>query len=227
MRGKLVLIDGIDGSGKSTVMQEIIDHLNIVGKKIFDIRDYGRANNKIPEFSDIPDYDIYISSEPSYGKIGREIKEELLKPKRNYSGYTISNAFALDREILYKKLIIPALDAGKTVIQEKGITTTFIYQPVQMRIPLSSLMNLPGNKLAMKYAPNLVIILDIEPEVAAMRINNQDLIFDELTFKRKIAFRYKEEWFQKMFKVKYLNVNPPKTEEQIKNELASVLNSVL
>jgi thymidylate kinase len=236
MKGNLILIDGLDGSGKSTAMQTIRAIQEAKGKKVLDLREYAKEFLRIPEYRDVSNYDVYLSSEPTYCKFGRAIKEELINAKDSmrYSGISISQAFALDREMLYRKFIIPAIDDGKMVVQEHGVTTTMIYQPVQIHIPLTYLMELPGNKLAMRYCPNLIIIMNIEPENAAMRLNTkqEDIIFKELSFQRNIAYRYKSDWFKDMFmrqgsRILYLDVNPPKTQEQIAMELKQIFEGII
>jgi len=236
MKGKLVMIDGLDGSGKSTVLNLIANWVKNKDLKLLDIREFSKEHKRIPNYEEISDYDVYLSSEPTYGKMGRAIKEELidLNNNQNYSGLGIAQAFSLDREILYKKFIIPALEAGKVIFQENAITTTFIYQPVQIHIPLSYLMNLPGNKLALKYFPNVIIILKIEPETAMVRLGkvSDNVIFKEINFQRKISFRYGADWFQELFKkqgskVIYCDVNPPKEKEDIKNEIIGYLNKLI
>jgi thymidylate kinase len=68
---------------------------------------------------------------------------------------TTAHAFALDRQILYNKFILPALKAGKTIIQERGVVSSLVYQPIQMEnLTLRDLLNIDGNNIAIRNAPN-------------------------------------------------------------------------
>ncbi|MBW2988416.1 hypothetical protein KY318_02800, partial [Candidatus Woesearchaeota archaeon] len=170
------------------------------------------------------DSDVIISCEPTLAWVGKIIKEELIRPKErlSYSGVTIAHAFALDREILYRRVIIPALEQGKIIFQERGVITSFVYQPVQIHTPLTELMNIPGNKLALKYAPSLIIICTVEPEYLMPRLEKRPShdrqIFEHLSFQRKLYHRYKSDWLRELFAkygstFAYIDTNPPKTEE--------------
>ena len=221
------MVDGLDGSGKGTVIDALRDYLETKGKKVFDLRKHCNEHIELPEFSELKDYDVIVNAEPTYSFLGRAIRDEIVKDnQRNYSGLTTAHAFALDREILYKKVIIPALNAGKTIIQERGVVSSFVYQPIQLeRMNLQDIMNIPGNRLALKYAPNLLVITQVDPQVVIHRLENREkkdhAIFEKLVFQRQIANRYESEWLKKLFegkgsKVQFLDTNYPKTVEDTK-----------
>ena len=172
-------------------------------------------------------YDIIVNAEPTYSYLGIAIRDEIVKDnQRKYSGLTTAHAFALDREILYRKVLIPALEAGKTIIQERGVVSSFVYQPIQLeRMNLQDIMNIPGNRLALKYAPSLLVITQVDPQVVIHRLRNRDkqdhAIFEKLVFQGQIANRYESEWLRKLFegkgtKVVFLDTNYPKTVEDTK-----------
>ncbi len=231
MQGFFVMVDGLDGSGKGITVSAILEHLDKSDKKILDLRKYWKEENRIPEIEEIEEYDVIASAEPTFSMVGKVIREEIVRNnKRQYSGLSTAHAFSLDREILYKKLIIPAIEAGKIVVQERGVISSIVYQPVQLeKINLKNIIDLPGNRLALKYAPSLMIITKVDAEVIIERLKGRekkkdDAIFENLFFQRKIESRYESEWLKQLFtkvgsKVVYLDTNPPRTEEDTK-ELA-------
>jgi len=227
MKGKFIMVDGLDGSGKGVLVQAMKEQFVKSGKKVFDLKEYWKEHNNIPEIDEVQDYDVIISSEPTFSMIGKVIREEMIHVNshgRMYSGLSTAHAFALDREILYMKLIIPALKKGKIVIQERGVITSLVYQPVQHeKLDLSTVMMLPGNKLALSHAPDLLIITKVSPEHVIQRLENREkkdqAIFENLLFQRKIADRYESEWLRRLFeqkgsKVVYIDTNPPNTEKE-------------
>jgi len=233
MGGFFLMIDGPDGSGKGTGIDAIRAHCESKGKKVFDLREYWKENNMIPEASELAEYDIVISSEPTHYGIGKVIREEIIaKGERRYSGMTTAHAFSLDREILYKKLIIPLLKAGKHVMQERGVITSIVYQPVQLeKISLRDIINLPGNRLCLKNSPSLLIITKAEPETVMKRLKfrekQDNAIFEQLLFQRKIATRYESEWLKKLFenqgsRVIYLDTNEPRTKEDTQRKSVEI-----
>jgi thymidylate kinase len=224
------MFDGLDGSGKGTLVNALKEYYEDKNKKVFDLREYWKENNDIPDITQLQEFDIIISSEPTHSMIGKVIREEIIsKNARKYSGLSTAHAFALDREILYKKVIIPALRAGKTIIQERGVITSLVYQPVQLeRITLRDIIYLPGNMLALKNTPDFLIITTVSPATVMKRLEAREkkdnAIFEERMFQRKIDERYRSEWLRKIFekqgtKVIYFDTDEPKTVEDSSREI--------
>jgi len=220
--GKFLMVDGLDGAGKGVVIDSLKEYFEKKEMKIFDLREYWKEKNEIPEVSEIMDYDVICSAEPTFSMVGKVIREEIVRDnQRKYSGLSTAHAFSLDREILYKKLLIPAKEAGKIILQERGVITSMVYQPIQLeRLNLKDIMNLPGNRLALQNAPDVLIITKVEPSVVIKRLRDRGkkdhAIFENLVFQRSVEERYESEWLKKLFenfksKVVYLDTNPPRT----------------
>lgn len=241
------MLDGIDGSGKSTVIHAWKKHLTDQGNAIFDLTEYWKTRGAYPDFSELTKYDFIFSSEPTYVGVGKVIREELIKNQppsplrgrareRVYSPRAIAEAYSLDRLILYAKIIIPALRGGKCVIQDRGVSTSLCYQPLMdKKITAAFLSELPGNALALKFRPDHLILLSIDPEIALSRLrqrtNKQDnVIFERLAFQKKIARVFASPSYRQLFerygtKVDYL---PAKEKIGIMNQAASaLLNKIL
>jgi dTMP kinase len=228
-KGFFIIIDGLDGSGKSTVVQILTDYLKVKGERVFELKDYWKLSHGLPEPEELYDYDFIISAEPTYSMIGGAIRDELIRQnKRKYSAFTTATAYALDRLILYKRIIIPLLEKGKTIIQDRGVTTSIIYQPIQAEpLQLSKVLSLEGNKLAMQHRPDLLIIADTKPELCIERLNKRidkkdNVIFENLKFQKKAYERFKSKWFSQLFtrrgsKIVYLDTS--KTKEELMNDV--------
>src|SRR3989338_2432557 len=163
MKGRFVIVEGLDSSGKGTILKGIEEWAVSSGLKTFNLSEYSKEHKKLPEPEEIAGFDAVRSDEPTYSYAGQAIREEIINSSSNraYSALSAAQAFALDREILYRKVIIPALKAGKHVFQERGVTSSIVYQPVQGSMQLSEVLKLPGNKLAMQNAPDLLIITQV------------------------------------------------------------------
>lgn len=228
-KGKLVIIDGIDGSGKGTLVQALALHewRKNQNLRFLDLKMYGEQYHSLPQPGELKNYDIIISSEPTFSLIGRAIREEIVRHnRREYSALATAQAFALDRYVLYKRVIIPALEQGKYIFQERGVTTSICYQPIQMeRLPLEEILELEGNQLTLKYRPDLLILTKIKLETALKRLRSrvgkQDAaIFERTAFLEKAQKRFVSPWFKELFekygtKVVYIDTNKSK-EESIK-----------
>lgn len=208
-RGKLIIIDGLDGSGKGTIVAAFGKWFQRKGKKVLDLREYWKGHHELPEPQDLDKYDVVLSAEPTFSLVGRAIRNEMVhRNKRYYSAWTTAQAFALDRQILYQRIIIPALNKGLYVFQERGVTTSIIFQPVQAEsLSLKKMLDLDGNKLALKYTPDLLIILLVKPQIAFQRLKNRkgkkdNAIFEKLNFQKRIIKRFQSDWFRKIFEKK-------------------------
>jgi thymidylate kinase len=237
MKGKLVMVDGLDGSGKGVVVDALAEWSAESGKRILDLRKNCIEKNQFPQPEELDNYDVIISSEPSFCYIGKAIRDELVRADgRKYSAMSLAQAFALDREILYKRVLLPALQRGVNVFQERGVLSSLVYQPVQERIQLSELLRLPGNKLAVDNAPSLLMITTVSPETVMKRLGAREKkdnsIFDDISFQRKIDERYKSDWLRHLFenagsKVVYLDTDEPKTVEETKAAALEIVKNFL
>ncbi len=237
MKGTFVMVDGLDNSGKGTVIEGLKEWALAKGLKVLDLRDYAQANNSFPEDDELSGFDAICSVEPSHAYIGKAIRDEMIRAgNRQYNALSIMHAFSLDREILYKRVIIPALKQGKYVFQERGVITSIVYQPVQIRLPLSEIIRLPGNSLALMNAPDLLLITNVAPEIVMERMKENmkkdRAIFEELSFQRKVDLRYKSDWLRSIFerrnsKIVYIDNNPPKTANELKEETRKIFDEFL
>ncbi|MBR9699012.1 hypothetical protein GOV09_00960 [Candidatus Woesearchaeota archaeon] len=226
MKGTFIIVDGIDGSGKGEVMRVFQDQ----HEHVFDLDKYTQDHRRFPKIEEI-NQEVILSAEPTHVYAGAALREEILAGERKYSALTTAHGFALDREILYNRFIIPALKAGKTIIQERGIASSLVYQPVQMeKLSLRDIMNISGNRLAIKNAPNFLIIVKADADVISKRIKGRKGIFDSLFFQRKIEERFESEWLKQVFerfgsKVIYIDGNLPL--EEVKENALKIYNDHL
>ncbi len=98
----LIAIEGIDGSGKTTVARFLEEELRKRG------------------------YDVVRFKEPTDSKYGRKIRQ-ILK-ERKLSPKEVLELFLKDREIDVEENIVPALKSGKIVIMDRYYYSTIAYQ---------------------------------------------------------------------------------------------------
>lgn len=233
MKNRFVMVDGLDGSGKGTIVDGLAEWAESKAMKTLDIRSYCSEKNDFPSEEELNDAEVIISCEPTFCYVGKAIRDELVRANgRQYSAWSLAQAFSLDREILYRRVIIPAIKAGKYVFQERGLTSSLVYQPVQEHIQLSELLKLPGNKLAIQNAPSLLLIAKVSPETVLKRLGLREKkdysIFDNLSFQRKLHERYLSDWLRNLFeqhgsKVEYIDTDEPKSEADTKREAVGII----
>ena len=228
------MVDGLDGAGKGVAVNALREWAESKEMKILDLRDYWKSNEGFP---DVSEYDVIVSAEPTFTGTGKKIREKLIKNGTESSVKEIAEAFSQDRKELYEKLIIPALEKGKYVFQERGVVTSIVFQPTMgdSEVDVDYIKNMEGNKFCLEHSPDLLVIVLAEPEVvierASAREKQDDAIFEKVEFQKNIKTIYESEWLKELFeskgsKVVYLDTNPPSTPEDTKKKIIDIFESV-
>ncbi len=201
---KFVIFEGIDGSGKRTLAEAFANELAKRGHRVFDLTEWCQREHRIPDADEIKD-NIILSGEPTFASVGRAVRDELIRKGQGYDAVSISHGYALDRMILYKKLILPALVAGKYVVQERGVPSSMVYQPLQKNpLSLDEIIAIPGNKFTIDNAPAHIVIAKVPAKTCMDRLNarvgkDDNAIFEKESFLSKAAERYESDWFKKFW----------------------------
>lgn len=257
MAGKgegFVVIDGLDGVGKGTIERALTEYETDRKRLIFDSVDYSKKNHEIPEFNSpqlsLRDfYNTIITSEPTYAGIGRVIRDEIIaKNGRDYSFSDKIQAYSLDRLVQMKRLVIPALQEGKRVIQSRCLASTLCYQALEAdKLELDvefihgKILEQEGNILQLKYSPDLLIIPTIKDvdeltkRIEARKKEGKDdnCVFENAEFQRALKPHFESPWLKDLFesngtKVVYLNagISVEETKRQAVNIYSDFLHSL-
>lgn len=229
MAGQHIIFDGMDGSGKSTLLQAIRTMLEQEGKRVLDVKKIWQEQDAYPTEQDIRSADVIVTAEPSTIWIGKAIRNEICRPNAGYSPYAIAMAFALDREIHYRRVVLPARDAEKIILQDRGISSTLAYQPLQSPdTGVEQLSALPGNALALEHSPTTLVIATLSVDTALERLvkrteKKDDSIFERRPFLEKLNLRFADPDFRALFTSRGTAVHDLSTEtSQAESEAAAV-----
>lgn len=137
-RGKFISFEGIDGSGKSTQIQRLADHLRARG------------------------LDVVVTREPGGSAGAEEIRALVLQgdPDR-WSPHTEILLFTAARRDHLERTILPALDAGKIVLCDRFADSTRMYQGLS-RGDLRGIVD-QLHDLMIAVEPDLTILIDLDP----------------------------------------------------------------
>lgn len=171
-RGKFIVFEGGDGSGKSTTLEKIYDLLVKQG------------------------IDCIKTREPGGIKISEDIRNIILDTKNTeMDRKTEALLYAAARRQHLVERVIPALEKGKIVLCDRFIYSSLAYQGYARRIPVEEIFQI--NKFAIgEYMPDLNIFFDISPEVGLARIEkNSDrevnrLDLEKLDFHKRVREGY-------------------------------------
>ncbi|MEW6455435.1 MAG: dTMP kinase [Acidobacteriota bacterium] len=191
-KGILIVFEGIDGSGKTTQAEIMLKKLKERG------------------------FDAVLFREPSNSYWGKKIKE-LSKKEFSLSPEEELECFLKDRKFDVENNIKPALKNKKIVLLDRYYFSNIAYQGAK-GIDKKKIERL-NKKIAIK--PDLVIILDIEPETGLKRVSNVrkfERLFEKEDFLKKVRENFLS------FKANNIKfVNGSKTIKEIYSEIEDIV----
>ena len=163
-KGKFIILDGLDGSGKRTEAKLLVNYL-------FD-RD--KKNH------------VFLTREPYNSEHYEEIRRLLksgLNPRDNAE--RLAELFVADRKV-HVALIESLISQGINVVSDRYKYSTLAYQQTQ-GISLQKLIDMHKNILI----PDLALIIDVPAEIALERIAKDDgreykEVFEQKDFQEKL-----------------------------------------
>ncbi len=218
-RSLFIVLEGIAGSGKSTIIQAFKTWMASQQYTCFDLAEWSDRHFDSPTENDVVDADVLFTMEPSKQWIGRAIRKELSRPEQMYTGIDTAQAFALDRMIQYKRFILPSLAKGKIVIQDRSVASSAVYQPaIDSSITREEVLQLPGNAFALQHPPQHLILtkVDIDHLVARLKRNDDHKgIFENVDLLTRVQDAYFSDWFRSVFEkagttIHVIDANQPK-----------------
>ena len=151
MNCSYLAFEGIDGSGKTTLINEL--------------------SNKLTESN----VDFKIVREPGGSKLGEGIRELLLSHDYNVEPTSEALLMSASRAQLIQEIVKPAINNGKLVITDRSAYSSVAYQGVGRDLGYQKIYEL--NDLAIdSFWPEKVILLDIDPKVSLSRQKVADRI---------------------------------------------------
>lgn len=143
-RGLFISIEGVDGSGKTSVIKEIKKHFSS-NKNVIYTREPGGHDNEISE----------------------KIRKLVLENEMDFN--TEALLFAASRSENVSKFIIPNLENNKIVISDRYLDSSLVYQGIGRNLGIENIYNL--NMIATSnLTPTKTFILVVEPEISNTRI---------------------------------------------------------
>ena len=168
MRGLFIVIEGLDGSGKSTQARLLANWMRKRG------------------------IDVILTREPGGTPVGRGLRRILLSASQ-LDSLTELLLYIADRREHVRQVIEPALRAGRTVISERFSASTAAYQGYGRGLDMELVETL--NRLAAgRLRPDLTVILDLPPDKAQARLTNRSrdrLESQRPEFHRRVAKGYR------------------------------------
>ncbi len=170
MRGALITVEGVEGSGKSTQCARLAAHLTARG------------------------IEVVLTSEPDGTPLGARIRRLFEADGPTPTPLTQTFLFMAARQEHVTRVIAPALTRGAVVISDRYTDATVAYQGYGQGVDVQTIGEL--NMLATGgVLPDLTLVLDLDPMVGMRRIRDRALdAFEkmDLAFHRRVREGYLE-----------------------------------
>ena len=155
MKGKFIVIEGIDGSGKTTQINQLSKWLN--------------GSDLIPKNNQ-----LVITREPGGTQLGKSIRSLLLDTSIEKSPDSITELllYAADRAQHVNEIIRPSLNKGDWVISDRFCGSTLAYQGYGRKLDIKLIKDLE-TIATQGLSPDLTFLLDIPVEESIKRRKNR------------------------------------------------------
>jgi dTMP kinase len=159
-RGAFIVIEGLDGSGKTTQAKLLTARLSKSHRALY-------------------------TAEPSLGRIGNFIRERCLYEEKRLYSTVETLLFASDRIEHVENEIKPALTEGRLVISDRYVYSSLAYQGSS---GLSVDWIKVVNKYALK--PDFAVFIDVPPEAVLKRLNRKKSVMENLETQKRVRDVY-------------------------------------
>jgi dTMP kinase len=158
MDGQFVVLEGGEGSGKSTQAVRL-----------------GKALNAV------------VTREPGGTPLGTLVRNILLDPSNHMSARTEALLLAADRAQHVAEVVVPALKKGRHVVSDRSVYSSFAYQGFGRGLSQDDLRTVNVWAIEARW-PDLVVLLDLDPTAAAARLTRDPdrIERSDLEFHRRV-----------------------------------------
>jgi dTMP kinase len=159
LRGKFIVFDGTEGSGKSTQAALLRERLAAIGTAK----------------GGLPTDDILVIRDPGTTRIGEKIRNILLDPENEEMGMRCEMLLYMScRAQMLREHIVPALQAGKLVLCDRFVSSTLAYQLGGEDLTADEIRKVADVAIRGRW-PDLTILLDMPADESMRRVKPKAL----------------------------------------------------
>lgn len=202
-RGWFITFEGPDGSGKTTISNNVYQQLKTEG------------------------FDVIYTREPGGIEIAEKIRDIILDPKNTaMDKKTEALLYAASRRQHLVEKILPALKENKIVICDRFVDSSLAYQGVGREIGVKEVLSINEFAIEGTY-PDLTIFLDIDPLKGLSRIADRHyrdrLDREKEQFHLLVAKGYEQ--MKELFKDRYYIVDADRQVADIVHDAVNIIKS--
>ncbi|WP_024615907.1 dTMP kinase [Clostridium sp. Ade.TY] len=206
-KGKFIVFEGGEGSGKSTMIDMIYNWLKESG------------------------FNVIKTREPGGISIAEQIREVILnKENIKMDGKTEALLYAAARRQHLVERVIPALEEGKIVLCDRFLDSSLAYQGYARGLGMDEVYSI--NKFAIgDCMPNMSILFDVSPEVGLDRIKkNSDREINRLDLEKMDFHNKVREGYSLIYDKDNKNrvkINAEGTIDEVSNKVKNIISNML
>lgn len=155
MSGLFITFEGGDGVGKSTQLRLLAERVAASGREVVTTR------------------------EPGGTELGVEIRNIVLHHRGEIAPRAEALLYAADRAHHVETLVRPALNRGAVVVQDRYFDSSVAYQGAGRVLAGDEIRDISMWATG-SLIPDLTVLLDLDPDVARVRLDAEDKVFDRL-----------------------------------------------
>ena len=206
-KGLFVVVEGGEGSGKSTIIEKIYIWLRESG------------------------HECILTREPGGIKISEKIRAVILdKENTEMDGRTEALLYAAARRQHLVEKVIPAINSGKIVLCDRFVDSSLAYQGYARGLGIDEVFEI--NKFAINDCmPNVSILFDIDPEIGLERIRKNSsrevnrLDLEKIDFHNKVREGYTKIYENN--KDRMIKINAEQSIDQVFEEVKRIFLDLL
>ncbi|WP_017185071.1 dTMP kinase [Alkalibacillus haloalkaliphilus] len=207
MSGLFITFEGVEGAGKSTVIQYISNQLSAEG------------------------FEVVTTREPGGIEIAEKIREIILnKDHTAMDSRTEALLYAAARRQHLVERVMPALKRGQVVLCDRFVDSSLAYQGYARGLGMEEVYQV--NEFAIEDCmPDLTILFELDPQVGLDRISDNDqreknrLDLEKLDFHKKVEEAYHQ--LKERFSDRIKSIDAHESLENVQTECETVIRSFL
>lgn len=202
-KGLFITFEGPDGAGKTTQIKGLETFLMERG------------------------YDAVLTREPGGTNISEKIREIILDKNNMEMDYmTEALLYAASRAQHVAQVIKPSLEEGKTVICDRFIDSSIVYQGFGRKLGDSVRII---NEFAVNGCfPDITFLLKVDPSIGKCRIKNEDqdrLELEKIEYHNEVFRAYME--LEKQYPERIIGIDAGRSIEEITKEIQGHMDGLL
>lgn len=202
-RGLFITFEGPDGSGKTTQIEKLRAHILEKG------------------------YDAILTREPGGTAISEKIREIILDKNNMEMDYmTEALLYAASRAQHVAQVIKPALEAGRTVICDRFMDSSIVYQGYGRK--LGDCVRVINEYAVRDCFPDITFLLKVDPEIGKGRIKAEEqdrLELEKLDYHKAVFQAYEE--LEKQYPERIIGIDASRGIAEISKEIQEHIDRLL